>query len=109
MNQARNIQVGYLKSVWKGIDEMFVFSLYTKANLNQVNSLFDQSGNYIGRVLSKSPTFKDDYEEFEYNGNYHYEIDSTKEIFKNLECGEIQLNLKEYSVSLSNIHWVRGE
>lgn len=88
---------------------MFVFSLYTKANLNQVNVLFDQSGDFIGRVLSKSPTFKDDYEEFEYSGNYHYEIDSTKEIFEKLECGESRLNLKEYSVSLSNTHWVRGE
>ena len=83
---------------------MFVFSLYSKSNLNQGNAPFNQTGDFIGRVLSKSPTFKDDYEEFEYCGNYHYEIESTKEIFEKLECGEIRLNLKEYSVNLSNIH-----
>lgn len=88
---------------------MFVFTLNTKAKLGQENVLIDRSGNVVGRVLSKSPTFKDDYKEFEYSGNYHYEIESIKETFKKLERREIRLNLKEYSVSLSNVHWVRGE
>lgn len=87
---------------------MFVFTLNTKAKLGQENVLIDQSGNVVGRVLSKSPAFKDDYKKFEYSGNY-YEIESIKETFEKLERGEIRLNLKEYSVSLSNIHWARGE
>lgn len=86
------------------MNDMFAFTLNTKSELGQENVLFDQSGNVIGKVLSKSSTFKDDYKEFEYSGNYHYEIESTKEIFEKLERGEIRLNLKEYSVSLSNIH-----
>ena len=88
---------------------MFVFTINTKAKLGQENVLIDQSGNVVGRVLSKSPTFKDDYKEFEYSGNYYYEIESTRETFEKIEREEIRLNLKEYSVSLSNTHWVRGE
>ncbi len=91
------------------MNDMFVFTLNTKAKLSRENVLFDQSGTVVGRVLSKNPTFKDDYKEFEYSDNYHYEIESIKETFEKLKRGEILLNLKEYSVGLSNTHWVRGE
>ncbi len=91
------------------MNNMFTFTLNTKIKLVRGICLFDQLGNTIGRVLSKSPIFKDDYDEFEYSGNYCYQIESTKETFEKLECGEIQLNLKEYSVSSSNTYWVSKE
>ena len=77
------------------------FTLCTKKKMNVHDQIFDDNGNPIGRVLSKYPKLKD-----EYDGNYSYDIESSKQTFDDLESGTIKLyGIDEYSVQNCTTSW----
>ena len=88
-------------------NKIFTFSLRTKSILN-AGAVFSTNGEEVGRILSKHPNFKDDWDEMEYDGFYSYDIESSEETCKKVKNGEIILLADEYSISDCNTHWVRG-
>jgi hypothetical protein len=79
-------------------NELFAFTLCTKQRFDIHAHVFDKTGGSVGRILHKYPTFKDRYEEFEYEGSYSYDVESLKETYEKIECNEIVLNIEDYSV-----------
>lgn len=91
-------------------NDIFVFTLHSKSKLGVQSCIFDETGNPIGRVLHKYPAFKDSYDEFEYNGDYSYDIESSKDTYKKLENNEITLfGIDDYKVSSCNTYYVHKE
>ena len=60
-------------------NEIFAFTLRTKQRLDAAGCVFDFTGDMIGRILSQHPKFKDDWDEASYDGDYSYDIESTKD------------------------------
>lgn len=89
--------------------QIFAFSLSTPQSLQKGNYVFSTDGDLIGRILSKFPTFQDDYDEIEYKDNYHYDLETTEDKFTKIESKEIILDIKEYSVHRSNTSWTLKE
>lgn len=55
-----------------------MFTLTTKSVFQENSALFSSDGNVIGRIIHKSPKFKGEYDEHEYEGTYSYHIKVTK-------------------------------
>lgn len=84
---------------------IFAFTLWTKERLEKGNCIFTETGDLVGRILSKCPTFTDDYDEFDYKDSYSYDIETTEEQYEKIANGEIKLAIKDYSVHQSNTRW----
>lgn len=94
----------------KRMNDIFAFTLYTKSVLRVNGCIFDTNGQLIGKIISKYPAFKDSYDEFEYNGDYSYDIESSKDTYKKLENNEITLfGIDDYKVSSCNTYYVHKE
>jgi hypothetical protein len=79
-------------------NDIFAFTLTTKCNL-KLGVVFGNQGELVGRILKMYPKFNDAYEEFEYSGNYTYDIESTADTFEKIKRKEIVLDIEEYTVS----------
>jgi len=90
-------------------NHVFTFTLSTTEKFNVYDSVFTEDGNPIGHVLSKYPVFKDEYDEFEYDGQYSYVIGSIREIYDNLCNGKVKLNLGKYHVNNSSTYYIHKE
>lgn len=84
---------------------IFAFTLCTKERLEKGNCIYTDNGDLVGRILSKIPTFTDDYDEFKYKDSYLYDVESTKDQYAKIANGEIKLAIKDYSVHKSNTLW----
>lgn len=84
---------------------IFAFTLWTKEKLEKGNYIFTETGDPIGRILSKYPTFTDDYDEFEYKDSYSYDVETTEDQYEKIANGEIKLAIKECRVHRSNTLW----
>jgi hypothetical protein len=84
---------------------IFYFTICTKDNLKNAGCIFKINGDPIGRILSMSPKFNDTDEEFEFDGMYSYDIESTSETFEKIKNKEILLSIKEYTVHKCNTHY----
>lgn len=92
------------------MSSLYVFTISTTKRFEIHDSVYDNVGNPIGRIFKKSPTFKDDYDEFDYNGEYTYDVESTRDTFNKLENHEISLfDTDEYSVYPSNTFWTKED
>lgn len=62
--------------------EMFLFTIHTETILHE-GSLFSDKGDVVGRIIKmKKP----------HQGNeYSYDVESTKEIYRKIEAGEMQI------------------
>ena len=83
----------------------FVFTLHTKTNITS-GGVFGANGEFVGRVLSKHPKFKDEWDEMQYDGFYTYDVDSSKSDFEKIVSAEIALNLDAYSVDNCTTNWI---
>lgn len=83
----------------------FAFTLRTKTNITS-GSVFGTKGEFVGSVLSKSPKFKDEWNEIEYDGFYTYDVDSSKSDYEKIVSGEIELSLDDYSVDSCTTNWI---
>ncbi len=89
---------------------MFAFTLTTKSVFQENSTLFSSDGNVIGRIIHKSPKFKGEYDEHEYEGTYSYHIESDESKYKNLLDRKIVVsNADNYAVSSCNTYYVRKD
>ncbi|MEG1567889.1 MAG: hypothetical protein RR347_09415 [Anaerovoracaceae bacterium] len=89
---------------------MFAFTLTTKSKLEEQHSLFSTDGDIIGRIIYKTPNFKDEYDEYEYKGTYSYHIESDESKYNALLDKKIIVAYADdYAVSSCNTYYIRKD
>lgn len=86
-------------------NNIFVFTLHTSHKFEVFDSIFTADGSPVGRILKKYPTFKDRYEEFEYDGSYDYDVESSEENYLDLCNGKIKLDIEKYSINTTSTYY----
>lgn len=89
---------------------MFVFTLTTKSALEEKCVLFSNDGDVIGRILHKSPKFKDEDDAYEYQGAYTYDVECDERKYQDLvDKKATVLGADDYIISSCNTHYVRKD
>lgn len=89
---------------------MFAFTLTTKSVFQESSTLFSTDCDIIGRIIHKSPKFKDEYDEYKYEDTYSYHIESDESKYKDLLDKKIIIsNADDYTVSSCNTYYVRKD
>lgn len=88
-------------------NSIFAFTLHTKSNIKS-GVVCDANGNVAGRIISKYPKFKDEWEEMMYDGLYTYDVETLRLNSEKIRNREIILSLDDYSVDDCSTSWIRG-
>jgi len=79
-------------------DSIFAFTLHTEKEFDKGDSLFDTSGEVIGRILSKLKLSN--------STGFSYDVESTKKTYEDVESGAIRIwSLDKYSVHKASTYY----